>query len=109
MHTTLTTDHGVWYDTGCDRRLLRQEIPFDHVWSGTQNGLHCSFTLERTDRTEFVLSCVLQVYQQSLASARQLLHVSANVKVSRAASIVTVSLVHASTTTAATYSVSVQC
>ena len=68
------------YDDGRLSRLL-QEIPFDHVWSGTQNGLHCSFTLERTDRTEFVLNCVLQVYQQSLASARQLLHISANVKV----------------------------
>jgi len=60
-----------------------QEIPFGHVWSGTQNGLHCSFTLERTDRTQFGLSCTLQVYQQSLASARQLLHIAANVKVRR--------------------------
>jgi len=63
--------------------LLFQEIPFDHVWSGTQNGLHCSFTLERTDRTQFVLSCTLQIYQQSVPAARQLLHISANVKVSR--------------------------
>ena len=63
--------------------LLLQEIPFDHVWSGTQNGLHCSFTLERTERTQFVLTCTLQIYQQSLPTARQLLHVAANLKVSR--------------------------
>ena len=53
------------------------------MWSGTQNGLHCSFTLERTDRTQFVLNCTLQIYQQCLPAARQLLHVSANVKVSK--------------------------
>jgi len=61
--------------------LLLQEIPFVHVWSGTQNGLHCSFTLERTERSQFVLNCTLQVYQQSAPAARQLISISANVKV----------------------------
>ena len=71
-----------------------QEIPFQHVWSATQNGLHCSFTLERTDDTQFVLSCVLQIYQQSLASARQLLHILANVRVSHASISVKLHLRH---------------
>ena len=60
---------------------LVQEIPFGHVWSGTQNGLHCSFTLERTERTQFVLDCFVHVYQPTLPAGRQLVHISADVTV----------------------------
>jgi len=35
--------------------------------------------------TQFVLNCTLQVYQQSLPAARQLLYISANVKVGQPA------------------------
>jgi len=71
--------------------LCVQEIPFEHVWSGTQNALHCSFALERTETAQpAALACLLQIYQQSLASARQLLHINATATVCRSAEIPTI-------------------
>jgi leucine-rich repeat transmembrane protein FLRT len=57
-----------------------QEIPFRHVWSGTQNGLHCSFALERTERTQFLLACEVHVFQQPMLANRQLLQISSSLK-----------------------------
>ena len=57
-----------------------QEIPFRHIWSGTQNGLHCSFALEHVDRTQQRLSANIHVFQKNLLPNRQLLQISCNLK-----------------------------
>ncbi|XP_029652297.2 netrin receptor UNC5C [Octopus sinensis] len=57
-----------------------QEIPFRHIWSGNQNNLHCSFSLELLDRSQHKISCKIQVYQKAILSNRQLLHVFTNLK-----------------------------
>ncbi len=57
-----------------------QEIPFRHIWSGTQNGLHCSFALEHMDRTQQELSCIIHVFQNDNLATRQMLQISCNLK-----------------------------
>lgn len=57
-----------------------QEIPFRHIWSGNQNNLHCSFSLELLDRSQHMISCKIQVYQKAILSNRQVLHVHTNLK-----------------------------
>lgn len=47
-----------------DRPPVLQEIPFHHIWNGSQKALHCTFTLERHSlaSTEFTCKvCVRQV------------------------------------------------
>ncbi|TPP63854.1 Netrin receptor unc-5 [Fasciola gigantica] len=42
-----------------------QEIPFRHIWSGTQiSMLHCAFSLEHVDPTYSNVSCHIVVYQE---------------------------------------------
>lgn len=53
-----------------------QEIPFQHVWSGSQHGLHCSFVLEHLDRSQQHLSCLVTVQQRHLAAHSQTLHIA---------------------------------
>jgi len=56
-----------------------QEIPFRHIWNGTQNGLHCSFALEHVDRSETQLTCNIRVCQSELSANQQIIHVNRNV------------------------------
>ncbi|KAL8577212.1 hypothetical protein ACOMHN_041267 [Nucella lapillus] len=57
-----------------------QEIPFRHIWSGNQNNLHCSFSLELLERGTTRLACKIQVYQKGILQNRQLLHINTNFK-----------------------------
>ncbi|CAG2221159.1 UNC5 [Mytilus edulis] len=57
-----------------------QEIPFQHIWSGNQNNLHCSFSLEMTERGLNKVSCKIQVYQKAILSNRQVLNIFNNFK-----------------------------
>ncbi|XP_055875980.1 netrin receptor UNC5C-like isoform X3 [Biomphalaria glabrata] len=57
-----------------------QEIPFRHIWSGNQNNLHCSFSLELQDRAVAKIACKIQVYQKAILSNRQTLIINCNIK-----------------------------
>ncbi|KAL8580950.1 hypothetical protein ACOMHN_017517 [Nucella lapillus] len=53
-----------------------KEIPFRHIWSGNQNTLHCSFSVELVERDPCPLTCQIQVYQKGVVTNRQLIHVN---------------------------------
>ncbi|XP_013412210.1 netrin receptor UNC5C-like isoform X2 [Lingula anatina] len=55
-----------------------QEIPFRHIWSGNQNNLHCSFSLEHTDGLQQTVSCKIGVYQKSILGNRAVLQIVSN-------------------------------
>ena len=57
-----------------------QEIPFGHIWSGNQNNLHCSFSLEMVDRVQDSINCKIQVYQKAILSNRQVLKILTDFK-----------------------------
>lgn len=64
---------GGWREWDLPRDLLEpslslcfggpQEIPFYHIWSGSQRALHCTFTLERYSQASTELTCKVCVRQ----------------------------------------------
>uniref|UniRef100_A0A1B6BY64 Netrin receptor UNC5 n=1 Tax=Clastoptera arizonana TaxID=38151 RepID=A0A1B6BY64_9HEMI len=68
-----------------------QEIPFQHVWNSTQNHLHCSFTLERTDRLATNVSFRVLASQKGCQTHRQMFRIHADVSTDSSNSSVTAS------------------
>jgi len=64
----------------CKMHANYQEIPFRHIWSGSQGGLHCSFALEHVDRSVQRLAASIHVFQKSLLPNRQLLTINVCLK-----------------------------
>ncbi|KAK7604346.1 hypothetical protein V9T40_005532 [Parthenolecanium corni] len=56
-----------------------QEIPFHHIWNCTQNNLHCSFTLEKVDRSASLVAFRLLALQKGCQTHRQIFKVNAEV------------------------------
>jgi len=59
--------------------FMLQEIPFRHIWNGSQSGLHCSFTLEHTDPQSAQLTCDVIVSQTLLLGNRQVIPLARDV------------------------------
>ncbi|KAL1138574.1 hypothetical protein AAG570_008637 [Ranatra chinensis] len=57
-----------------------QEIPFQHVWNSTQTHLHCSFTLERTDRLSPNVTFRVIACQKGCQTHRQIFRVNAELR-----------------------------
>ncbi|CAL8100912.1 unnamed protein product [Calicophoron daubneyi] len=56
-----------------------QEIPFRHIWSGTQMSmLHCAFSLEHIDPHCLFVSCRIMVYQENINAHHQVLVISSD-------------------------------
>ncbi|XP_069705153.1 netrin receptor UNC5C-like isoform X2 [Periplaneta americana] len=53
-----------------------QEIPFHHIWSSSHNHLHCSFTLERTDRLMHTVAFRILACQKGSQTHRQMFRVN---------------------------------
>lgn len=60
----------------CKPSASFQEIPFFHVWSGTSNTLHCSFTLAREDPSLDVVGCRIHLTQGQAQTSLQVLDIS---------------------------------
>lgn len=68
-----------------------QEIPFQHVWNSTQNHLHCSFTLERTDQLATNVSFRVLASQKGCQTHRQMFRVHADLSTDSSNSSLTAS------------------
>lgn len=60
--------------------VLFQEIPFQHIWSGNHNNLHCSFALEVTDVITIMssVSCNIHINQKAVPQNKQVLNIVHN-------------------------------
>ncbi|PSN47953.1 Netrin receptor UNC5C, partial [Blattella germanica] len=56
-----------------------QEIPFHHIWSSSHNHLHCSFTLERTDRLMHTVAFRILACQKGSQTHRQMFRVNTDI------------------------------
>lgn len=56
------------------------EIPFHHIWNSTHNHLHCSFTLERIDRTADNIQFRILASQKGSPTHRQMFRVNTELK-----------------------------
>lgn len=65
---------------GFNMNSLLQEIPFQHVWNSTQTHLHCSFTLERTDRLTSNVNFKVLACQKGCQNHRQIFRVNAELR-----------------------------
>jgi leucine-rich repeat transmembrane protein FLRT len=59
-----------------------QEIPFHHIWSSSHNHLHCSFTLERTDRLMHTVAFRILACQKGSQTHRQMFRVNTDLHTS---------------------------
>ncbi|XP_033609322.1 netrin receptor UNC5B [Cryptotermes secundus] len=59
-----------------------QEIPFHHIWSSSHNHLHCSFTLECTDRLMHTVAFRILACQKGSQTHRQMFKVNTDLHTS---------------------------
>ncbi|KDR22415.1 Netrin receptor UNC5C, partial [Zootermopsis nevadensis] len=57
-----------------------QEIPFHHIWSSSHNHLHCSFTLERTDRLVHTVAFRILACQKGSHTHRQMFRINTDLQ-----------------------------
>lgn len=56
------------------------EIPFHHIWNSTHNHLHCSFKLEKTDRSTENIQFRILASQKGSPTHRQIFRVNTELK-----------------------------
>lgn len=71
-------------DVGSGWKLKPQsetvEIPFHHIWNSTHNHLHCSFKIEKIDRTVDNIQFRILASQRGSPTHRQIFRVNTELK-----------------------------